>query len=124
MEILIDPKKMGKVKLLASETGGSAAPAVIAAWALAEAKNDKAIPSEAELCERYGVSRGTVRRAIQTLVQEGYLTNAPLCNRQLTERRILGVSLSRKSAFCVWAGHRVRFSPSFRRWCFPYPFPQ
>ena len=36
--------------------------------------------------------------------------NAPLCNRQLTERRILGVSLSRKSAFCVWAGHRVRFS--------------
>ena len=40
VEILIDPKKMGKVKLLASETGGSAAPAVIAAWALAEAKND------------------------------------------------------------------------------------
>ena len=28
--------------------------------------------------------------------------SAPLCNRQLTERRILGVSLSRKSA--VWAG--------------------
>ena len=29
-------------------------------------------------------------------------TSTPLCNRQLTERRILGVSLSRKSAF--WAG--------------------
>ena len=36
-------------------------------------RNGEAIPSEAELCERYGVSRGTVRRAIQMLVQEGYL---------------------------------------------------
>ena len=43
VEILIDPKKMGKVKLLASETGGTTAPAVIAAWALAEAKNDMEI---------------------------------------------------------------------------------
>ena len=30
-------------------------------------------------------------------------TSAPLCNRRLTERRALGVSLSRKGAFCVWA---------------------
>lgn len=32
------------------------------------------IPSEAELCEMYGVSRVTVRRAILDLVQEGILT--------------------------------------------------
>lgn len=32
------------------------------------------IPSEAELCEYYGVSRVTVRRAILDLVQEGLLT--------------------------------------------------
>ena len=30
-------------------------------------------------------------------------TSAPLCNRRLTERRTLGVSLSRKGALCVWA---------------------
>ncbi len=33
-----------------------------------------AIPSEADLMARYHVSRGTVRRAIRTLVEEGYLT--------------------------------------------------
>ena len=31
------------------------------------------IPSEAELCQKYGVSRITVRRAIDELVEEGYL---------------------------------------------------
>ena len=30
-------------------------------------------------------------------------TSAPLCTRRLTERRTLGVSLSRKDALCVWA---------------------
>lgn len=33
----------------------------------------QAIPSEADLMDRYHVSRGTVRRAIRTLVEEGYL---------------------------------------------------
>ena len=32
------------------------------------------IPPEPELCERFGVSRITVRRAIQTLAQEGYVS--------------------------------------------------
>ena len=46
-------------------------------------RNGEAIPSEAELCERYGVSRGTVRRAIQALVQEGYL----ITKKQLPDRK-------------------------------------
>ena len=32
------------------------------------------IPPEPELCERFGVSRITVRRAVQTLAQEGYVS--------------------------------------------------
>lgn len=31
------------------------------------------MPSEAELCDKYGVSRITVRRAVEELVEEGYL---------------------------------------------------
>ena len=32
------------------------------------------IPPEPDLCERFGVSRITVRRAVQTLAQEGYVS--------------------------------------------------
>jgi DNA-binding GntR family transcriptional regulator len=35
------------------------------------------IPSEAELCRHYGVSRGTIRRAVADLVQQGLV-----CRRQ------------------------------------------
>ncbi|HHX12746.1 MAG TPA: GntR family transcriptional regulator [Clostridiales bacterium] len=51
------------------------------------------IPSERELCEEYSVSRITVREAIKTLVQEGYLVrkqgkgtyvSAPKFEQQLT----------------------------------------
>ena len=37
-------------------------------------KVDEKIPSEAELSEEYGVSRITVRRAIEDLCADGYLT--------------------------------------------------
>ena len=37
-------------------------------------KTDEKIPSEAELSEEYGVSRITVRRAIEDLCSDGYLT--------------------------------------------------
>jgi len=38
---------------------------------------DKAIPSETELQERYGVSRITVRRALSDLASEGYISRQP-----------------------------------------------
>ncbi len=38
-----------------------------------EWQRGQAIPSEAELCEQFNVSRGTVRRAIRLLAESGYL---------------------------------------------------
>ncbi len=38
-----------------------------------EYKPDTKLPTEAEFCEKYGVSRTTVRTALQQLTQEGYV---------------------------------------------------
>lgn len=38
---------------------------------------DAAIPSEPELCRHYGVSRGTIRRALDDLVREGVISRQP-----------------------------------------------
>jgi GntR family transcriptional regulator len=46
---------------------------VLAALCATELEPDSAIPSERELMESYGVSRATVRRAIESLVTEGLL---------------------------------------------------
>lgn len=40
-------------------------------------KPDEQIPTEAELCETYNVSRITIRKAIEELVKEGTLTRIP-----------------------------------------------
>ncbi|MDG4786251.1 GntR family transcriptional regulator [Micromonospora sp. WMMD1102] len=40
-------------------------------------KPDRAIPSEAQLVQRYGIARATVRRAIALLVDEGVLYVVP-----------------------------------------------
>ena len=46
------------------------------------------IPSEAELCEHYGVSRVTVRRAILDLVQEGLLNRGKGKGTFVSEHRL------------------------------------
>ena len=46
---------------------------VLAAMCATELEPDSAIPSERELMETYGVSRATVRRAIESLIGEGLL---------------------------------------------------
>jgi DNA-binding GntR family transcriptional regulator len=40
-------------------------------------KPDRAIPSEAQLVQRYGIARATVRRAIALLVDKGVLYVVP-----------------------------------------------
>ncbi len=81
------------------------------------------LPSEAELAERFGVARGTVRQAIALLVAEGLVGS-----RQGARRIVLGSERSQSFAelhsFAQWAratGHTVsgRVLASRRRPCSP-----
>lgn len=49
------------------------------------------IPSEADLCERFGVSRITVRRAVDELVNEGYLVRKRGCGTFVSRPNVLKV---------------------------------
>src|SRR4051794_41843153 len=44
---------------------------------IAELKPDSPLPSDAMLCEEFGVSRMTARNAVQRLVQEGIVYRVP-----------------------------------------------
>ena len=55
------------------------------------------IPSEAELCEIYDVSRVTVRRAILDLVQEGLLTDYKVIVLAM-DQKLVGTSLQARLA--------------------------
>src|SRR4029079_13595416 len=44
---------------------------------IAELKPDAPLPSDAMLCEEFGVSRMTARNAVQRLVQEGIVYRVP-----------------------------------------------
>jgi DNA-binding GntR family transcriptional regulator len=54
-----------------------------------ELKPGSALPSEAQLGERYGVSRPTVRRALQTLEQEGLISAHVGRGRVVRDRRAM-----------------------------------
>ena len=58
--------------------------------------------SRIDQCCPFRALRGLVWVDVSATRVATVYTSTPLCNRQLTERRTLGVSLSRKSAF--WAG--------------------
>lgn len=72
-------------------------------------KTDERIPSEAELSEEYGVSRITVRRAIEDLCSDGYLTKmqgrGTFVGRPHLMRRLSQSKASRSfSEICAEAG--------------------
>ncbi|MFD2443818.1 UTRA domain-containing protein [Bacillus sp. CGMCC 1.16607] len=57
-------------------------------------KPDEQIPTEAELCEIYLVSRITIRKAIEELVKEGTLTRVPRRGTFVTSKKIHNELLS------------------------------
>ena len=69
------------------------------------------LPSEPDLCERYGVSRITVRRAVQELCAEGYLKRMHGRGTLVTEPKVKQtlVSLSGFTESLTSSGHKVRY---------------
>lgn len=57
------------------------------------------LPSEPDLCDRYNVSRITLREAVQGLVQEGYLIRRQGSGTYVTRRPTLHNSLDQNSSY-------------------------
>ena len=69
------------------------------------------IPSESDLMQRFGISRGTVRRAIRTLVEEGYLTTRKGSGTYVAEGGLARPGMRRPLSFAaLLSGRGVSFS--------------
>ncbi|TWT00559.1 GntR family transcriptional regulator [Planomicrobium sp. CPCC 101079] len=75
-------------------------------------KPDEQIPTEAELCEIYNVSRITIRKAIEELVKEGTLTRVPRRGTFVTTKKFHNELLS-VSGFSEFS-HQLGMIPNSR----------
>lgn len=75
-------------------------------------KPDEQIPTEAELCENYNVSRITIRKAIEELVKEGVLTRIPRRGTFVTSKKFHNELLS-VSGFSEFS-HQLGMIPNSR----------
>lgn len=75
-------------------------------------KPDEQIPTEAELCEIYNVSRITIRKAIEELVKEGTLTRVPRRGTFVTTNKFHNELLS-VSGFSEFS-HQLGMIPNSR----------
>ncbi|MBS4218471.1 transcriptional regulator PhoB [Bacillus sp. FJAT-49711] len=75
-------------------------------------KQDEQIPTEAELCEMYNVSRITIRKAIEELVKEGLLTRIPRRGTFVTTNKFQNELLS-VSGFSEFS-HQLGMIPNSR----------
>lgn len=75
-------------------------------------KPDEQIPTEAELCETYNVSRITIRKAIEELVNEGTLTRVPRRGTFVTSKKFHNELLS-VSGFSEFS-HQLGMIPNSR----------
>lgn len=63
------------------------------------------LPSEPDLCDRYNVSRITLREAVQGLVQEGYLVRRQGSGTYVTRRPTLRNSLDQNFSYTDYLKH-------------------
>lgn len=75
-------------------------------------KPDEQIPTEAELCEMYSVSRITIRKAIEELVKDGTLTRVPRRGTFVTSKKFHNELLS-VSGFSEFS-HQLGMIPNSR----------
>lgn len=83
------PSEIGKDPMTDSTLHGHMTSELRALITSGELKPGSALPSESQLGERYGVSRPTVRRALQTLEQEGLISAHVGRGRIVRDRRAM-----------------------------------